>query len=401
MLVLAPAVLAGLLAGGNVYSYAPDGSADFDDLQVALDAVPEGATILVEGHAAPSDPLVVTRSVALLGGIPGLSEWPRIFPTLVVDAPGADVVLERLYLGGDYGAWTGDALELRAARSVTVRNCSVLGGSHDEGPVEVYDAGLHVTGPVALVALDGVHVQGFGQGNSGGVHRIDEGGPWVEPPTGGPALVLPESFVGLAGLSGCSVVGGMGAWIDYRCDPALDLDPPGPLVGGSGGPALVGTCHASGTSFVGGSGGGLMGDDDGDGCVDDVACAGEACGGVGESGPDVVGTVVPRELGAVQVVAPVGGTGSLRGRVQGPGMLVVFFVAADLAAPIPLRRLDGPLQVLPPWLSFTTTSDGHGYAAVTADLPDDPTLAGVPIFAQALSGAALSMVGVALLADEG
>ena len=345
-------------------------------------------------------PFTVTKSVELVGDIPGLSEFGTLATTLLIDAPGKTVLVERLVLGGDYGAMEGDAVEVRSARFVQFRTCTLRGGTHVEHGVDVYDAGLRVTGQVDIVSLIDCSANGFGTRTLGGNVTIDEGGTWMAPPVGGPGLVLPPDLVGLANLSACSVTGGMGAWINYQCDPALDLDPPGPMVGGDGGPGLVGECYASGSSIAGGEGGGLFGDDDWDGCIDDVACAGVICDGVGDAGVDVEGSVVDRELSPPLLVAPWGATGQLSGRVQAPGLLVLAFVVADVSPPLLLRKIDGPLEVLPPWISITAVSDPLSYFRITADVPDDPLLLGRPVFAQVLSNSALSMVGAALIVEE-
>lgn len=395
------------IASGQIYVVDFDPNPhDFDDLQVALDTVPDGAVLYTPSWFANTDPATgehvpffVTKSVTINGSPPPPFGDSEIATTVVIDAPGADVVLTGLSLGYyDNGCLTGDAVEIRAARSVVISNCLVKGGTRDDGSA---GAGVRGTGPVDFVGIYNCQVVGA---YAAGTVTVYEGGTWLPPLLGGAGVELPDDLVGLALVDESDIEGGYGGGLEYIDDPALDLGPPGPLVGGQGGAAMVGACEYFGCVFRGGPGASvscfLDGSWDSDGDYDDCLDAHpDICGITGATGPTVDGTAVERLRGTVRVDIARGWSSTVSAYTA-PSTLVLFLAAFDPVDALPLRGFDGELQVLPPWIVIPTVSGGGTglvYTAITGDLPDDPALDGMRLFVQVVDGKALSMLGVGVV----
>src|SRR5688572_27645992 len=93
-----------LLSLAQVYTVNPDGSGDFDNLQTALDTVPDRATLLVQDwhQAAYGVPaFLITKSVTLNGQSLGGEYTGTLTSPILIVAPQCDVLIEGMQIGGD------------------------------------------------------------------------------------------------------------------------------------------------------------------------------------------------------------------------------------------------------------------------------------------------------------
>jgi hypothetical protein len=371
---------------------------DFSDLQVALDTVPDDSTLLIQGwfDGYGVGSFKITKTVTMIGlPYPGGASYPSIRSGIVIDAAGADVLITDFWSSdsnsGIYGSYdtpdngVPDAIQVVAARSVIIQNSGLFGGATLPSPI-VYGAGVRVVGSIDFVELTGSTAAGWQEGYYGpDILTLVEGGPWSAPNDGAPGLDLPPALVGLAAIDNCTITGGGGMYLQYLCDDSIDVPPGGPLVAGNGGPALHGNAEATSSVFAGGPGG-IFVPDSPDDCSNGT-------GQDGQPGLDVDGIVTDRAFGGVQLRLVTGQTCWIAAPAKQPLDVVLVFLAADWSGPFHLNKINGELQVLPPWELLIALADSSRYAVFTFDVPNDPTLVGLKVYAQSYSSGALSMLG--------
>lgn len=397
-MVLAAIVSAALAGGTYLVDSLNANGCDFADLQIALDTVPADSTLIVQGwfDGWGVGSFKITKSVSLIGReYPGTGSYPSIKSGIVIDAAGADVLISNFLStdtnSGIYGSYftpddgIADAIQVVAARSVIVQWSGLTGGE-TQGPAATYGAGLRVVGAVDFIEVWNSYASGWQIPYSApDVLDLVEGGPWSAPIDGAPGLDLPADLVGYATIDNCIVTGGIGMWLQYTCDDSIDVPPAGPLTAGNGGPGLRGNCDAFNSVFVGGAAGKFVPD-----IPDDCS---NGTGQDGQPGLDVDGTVTDRAFGTVQFNLVAGQAGWISAPAKQPLDVVLVFLTADWSGPFHMNKIDGLLQVLPPWELLIALADSSRYATFTFNVPNDPTLVGLMVYGQSYSAGAFSMLG--------
>jgi hypothetical protein len=204
----------------STYTVDATGGGDFVDLQVAIDTVAPGDTLVIVGKQNDGYPYTVTKSLTLKGGkggtIQGHAYHYEDSTGLVIDAgANATVILLGLTIagGGNEGGHSSDGLRILSAKRVRVDTCAVLGGlgdsiesSGDTWGEERSADGIDVRSCGEIIVFESLVVAGLGPtlitgGDNGinysadGGHGINLAGGWGT--TGaGKAILMRSTFIG-------------------------------------------------------------------------------------------------------------------------------------------------------------------------------------------------------------
>jgi hypothetical protein len=380
----AAALAIAIPAYAGTYTVDPNGGADFDSLQAAIDAVPEGSTLLATGtFTEPA--ITIRKSIRILGT--GLELMPWQFLDVALDVADADwVILEGVNVRragiepfGAHGIHVSNVGHF-ALRDSYVEACfydpfvwgscldPVPSGYHAVWLENVEDAWIE---RCELRGATGTHHFAFGDDGFCGEERVIGG-------RGGDGLRIDGSFVFLAGSM---VIGGYGGTADWN-DSIGRGEPPEMLVGGDGGNGVTGDLWFGGGGVLAYGEPGTW-----------VYSAGPdwGIGHDGKFGESLTGTETPAHLpDALSVSAlHVGEVATLSGQGFTPAGMVLLFVALELDPPIRIRA--GQWLLEPPFVYLgPVATDGAGAFTLDAMLPDDPELVGALAFVQAFDVTQLS-----------
>jgi len=372
-------LLSAALNVGQTYTLDPNGNgADFTDLQAAADSVPDGSTLV---FLAPFPPAVVTtdKSLTLQGGT---------FGEASVSVPW---VLE-IYSGSD--------------DSIHLVDCIVTGARADQ-QAQFVQSGLHVVAGTVVVDQCMITTQGHeldANETGGGTPTSLMAGDvvvirnstilgatpddvWmdscdsstVKGEPGGTAL--DSSAASLCIVVDSTITGGAGGGAEYSCvcinGTLNDVDPQS-LVGGDGGPGIVGDAYVSASTITGGSAGSSWTS----GCTD-------SAGDDGHPGVDVIGTrsdLLDRLTISNLVI---GDAYTIDASGFFPNGIAFMIAAGEPSGPSSSRKL-GFWFVGAAWLILPMPTDANGEVHIQGTVPFDGSLVGVSICMQFSDGGPLT-----------
>lgn len=363
-------------AHAQVYVVDANGTEGFKDLQVALDTVPDGSTLLVKGPPWEQNavPYLVHKSVTIVGwnvdagtGPTELGSHPVV---LEIDAgPDAAVTLKDVSINGGW-AWgpSFEGIHVTSVGDLVLRDCEVIGGQGLADVCEYYfkNGDAIVIDAARSVSIVGSRVVGGGPGTT---LWSESWCPDMHQAYGGDAIV---SAADALLVIDSEVTGGRGADVGYYC--GYDgSDAPWEPIGSDGGDAIdaTGVTWVSGSTVTGGAPGqGLT-----MGCTSDL-------GQPGNPGDDFSGAHadLPDLLTATDAL--LGQPITLSGIGFEPAKAALTFLSFSIAPPVALRQGEWFLDV-PFFFIGAFPTDGAGRFTLATTFPDDPALIGTTLVAQA------------------
>src|SRR5688572_21483645 len=249
------AMLVNPAANAQVFVVDRAGGGDFTDLQVALDTVFNGATLVLRGRfAIDGGSFLVTKSVQLVGEPGAYVEAGHRDGAFIIDAPGKRVVISTLeILGERHNVADGaDGVLIENDATVILDHCDVRGGSvQDITSCEIATGagdGVRVSGSCGFLLVQYCVLAGTTATDQGGFGCACT---YIQGCNGGDGLNCEASAVTVVVES--VVSGGAGSDANWICTDGCAPDDW--VEAGDGGTGLRGNAFVSNSSFTGGKGG--------------------------------------------------------------------------------------------------------------------------------------------------
>jgi hypothetical protein len=374
-------------ATAGTWTVNPDGSADFTSLQVAVDTVPDGSTLLASG-LFDEGLWIHGKSIRIVSTSPPDGTWvlgPLWGGWLIVVEDADWVILEGINAEPGptsyYGAY---GVVVRNVRHFELHDAVVKAAefnpwvwgscvSTDQSAYHgawLQDVDYARITNSSLFGATGTWIFSFGDDGFCGRDQVFGG-------AGGDGLRAERSFVVLENVTAAAGNGNSADWNDWTGIH----EAPEMLTGGAGGNGVTGDVFTTDCSFFEGQGGGY------------VYSVGPNWGW-GRNGPpgvEIAGTNTPLALPDLLDVSVlrIGADATLAGHGFKPASFAVLFMGLDVDPPYLLRR-GAWMLATPFFLLGAIPTDAAGAFRLDDVVPDDPLLVGVLGYVQAIGPAALS-----------
>jgi hypothetical protein len=371
-------------APAQTYVVDASGSGDFSDLQVALDSVPDGSTLIVFGGWFGAK---ITRSVTMVGAsdasgnkasiggmIWGGGSGPNGAAVIVNAATDAIVTLSNLSI--DPGFWDAQVhgIDVISVGFLVIRNCSVTAERQTlwdyDGSCSQPAHALFVENDATLIAVYGSSLYGV-QGTT--ETNIDENNQSVRDVIvgglGGDAIHAPDVTTII--VSESSLFGGDGGVADWGTGDGSGGHAPTELRGGDGGNAVTGAAFISAVQLNPGHSGGYTFRDTDWGNGELGSDGVDATNGDTDLGDRLAISGTPEPAGSLTIT----GSGFSAYRAG------LIFLSTSLGNPAHLRQ--GTWFLGFPWFfAGAVPTDVGGGFTVSGTLPNDPAIVGLSISLQ-------------------